>query len=189
MLYFDVPIKSHHASLPSSVGRREVIIRAFAGVTIVGENSISNKASLCSLCSQRGLLIDDRLSGAFVSLRDSLSGISRTSVWRVMTTYIDLKKAYSAKQNSGRNLKLTDRDSWVLKRMVGSKMQDYSVIDNLRDEHSYPEPSIQQNGTAKFQRDVHAAIVHNRIAIPKPLISAKLMASKQSLCWSSKQSH
>ena len=58
------------------------------------------------------------LAEAYVTKIATLLGVSRAAVSKVMTTYTNLGRTISAKRNSGRKPKLSERDCHTLKRIV-----------------------------------------------------------------------
>ncbi|XP_042897250.1 uncharacterized protein [Parasteatoda tepidariorum] len=70
---------------------------------------------------QRGQIVGARLVGATTTETSQILGVSRGTVSKVMTAYTQRSKTSSAKQNSGRKEKLSERDRRVLKRIVMSK--------------------------------------------------------------------
>ena len=113
----------------------------------------------------RGMIIGARLARASVSRTANLMGVSST-VSRVMIDYTKLGKVPFAKQNSGRNSKLTDRDRRALKRIIA-----------LNRKYTLPQITSEMNtrlqnpvSTKTIQQELHAASIHGRIAISKPLV-------------------
>lgn len=92
---------------------------------VVYENSVPSKFHYADLPDmQRGMIIEARLAGASMSRASDIMGFSRTTVSKVTIAYTKLAKMSSAKQNSGRVSKLTDRDRRLLKWIVAQKDGD-----------------------------------------------------------------
>lgn len=72
---------------------------------------------MCNLC-QRGQIIGARLAGASVTKMSELLNVSWAVVSMVMTAYTKQSKTSSAKSNSERKPKLTERDRQALKQNV-----------------------------------------------------------------------
>ncbi|XP_071037679.1 uncharacterized protein [Parasteatoda tepidariorum] len=118
---------------------------------------------------KRGIIIEARLAGAFVSRTADLMGVSRTSVSRTLSAYTKLGTVSSAKHNSGRKSKLSDRDRRVLKRIVARKRKTtLPVITSEMNTHLQNPISMKT-----IQRELRAANIHGRVAIPKPLASVR----------------
>jgi transposase len=67
---------------------------------------------------ERGQIVDMRLVGASVTKTDTLLGVSRATVSKVMLAYTYHGKTTSAKRNSGRKSTPTERDRRTLRRIV-----------------------------------------------------------------------
>jgi transposase len=118
---------------------------------------------------KRGMIIGARLAGASVSRTTNLVGVSRTSVSRVMAAYKNLGKVSSAKHNSGQKSKLKYRNRGVLKRIVArNRKTTLPQITSEMNTHLQNPVSMKT-----VQRQLHAANIHGRVAIPKPLVSAR----------------
>ena len=109
-------------------------------------------------------IIGGRLAGASVSRIANLMSVLKSTVSRDMTK---LRKAVSAKQNSGRNSKLTYRGRRTLKRIVvlNRKTTLLQITSEMNTRLQNPV------STKTIQRELHAASIHGRVAIPKPLVS------------------
>ena len=67
---------------------------------------------------QRGQIVGALLAGASVTKMATLLGLSRAEVSRVMTASTNHWKTSSAKRNSGREQKRSERDRFRLKRIL-----------------------------------------------------------------------
>nr|XP_015921838.2 uncharacterized protein LOC107450538 [Parasteatoda tepidariorum] len=107
---------------------------------------------------KRGKIIGARLAGASVSRATELVGVSRTTVSRTLSTYTELGKVSSARHNSGRKSKLSDRDRRVLKRIVARKRKTtLPVITSEMNTHLENPVSMKT-----IQRELRAANIHGR---------------------------
>jgi transposase len=66
---------------------------------------------------QRGQIVVVRLAGASVTKTATLFGVSRATVSKVISAYMNHGQT-SPKRNSGRKSKLTERDGRTLRRIV-----------------------------------------------------------------------
>ena len=67
---------------------------------------------------QRGQIVGSRLAGASVTKTATLLGASRTAVSKVTMEYTSHGNTSSAKRNSSRKPKLSERDRRTLKRIL-----------------------------------------------------------------------
>ncbi|GFU78352.1 transposable element Tc1 transposase [Trichonephila clavipes] len=124
------------------------------------------------------MVIGARLAGASVSRTANLVGVSWTTVSRVMTAYTNLGNVSSAKHNSGRKLKLKDRDRRVLKRIVtGNRKTTLPQITFEMNTHLLNPVSMKT-----IQRGLHTANIHGIVAIRKPLVSGRNAAKRLQWC-------
>ncbi|GFW41463.1 transposable element Tcb1 transposase [Trichonephila clavipes] len=124
------------------------------------------------------MVIGARLAGTSVFRIANLVGVSRTTVSRIMTAYTNLGKVSSAKHNSGRMLKLKDRDRRVLKRIVArNRKTTLSQITFEMNTHLLNPVSMKT-----IQRELHTANIHGRVAIRKPLVSGRNAAKRLQWC-------
>ncbi|GFV12236.1 transposable element Tc1 transposase [Trichonephila clavipes] len=124
------------------------------------------------------MIIETRLFGLFMSRAANLVGVSRTTVSRVMAVYTNLGKVFLAEHNNWRKSKLKDRDSRVLKRIFTRKRQ--TTLPQITSEMN---TRLQNLVSMKvFQRELHTVNIRNRVAIPKPLVSALNVMKKLQWC-------
>jgi transposase len=74
---------------------------------------------------ERGQFVDVRLAGASVTKTATLRGVSRATVSKVVSACTNHGKTSSAKRNSGRKSRLTERDGRTWKRIVSKTQQNY----------------------------------------------------------------
>ncbi|GFW70808.1 transposable element Tc1 transposase [Trichonephila clavipes] len=130
---------------------------------------------MCDLSDvKRGMVIGARLSAASMSRTFNLLGVLRTTVPRVMTDYTNLGKVSSAKPNSGRKLKLKDRDRRVLKRIVAQNRK--TTLPQITSEMNTHLLNLVSMKT--IQREFHTTNIHGRVAIRKPLVSGRIAAKR-----------
>ena len=67
---------------------------------------------------QRGQIVGARFAATSVTKTASYLGVSRAPVSEVLTAFENLGRALSAKRNTGRKPKLTERDRRIFKRIV-----------------------------------------------------------------------
>jgi transposase len=67
---------------------------------------------------ERGQIIDAHLADASVTETATLLGVSRATVFKIMSAYANHGKTTSAKRNSGRKLTLTETDRRAWRRIV-----------------------------------------------------------------------
>jgi transposase len=65
-----------------------------------------------------GQIVGARLGGASVIKTDTLLGVSRATVFKVMSAYTNQGKTTSAKRNGGRKSELTERVRRMLRRII-----------------------------------------------------------------------
>jgi transposase len=82
----------------------------------------------------RGQIVGARLDGASVTKTDTLLGVSKATVSKVMSAYMNRGKT-SAKRNSGQKSKLPKRDRNTLRRIV-AKNHNYCSTGDSRTEYS-----------------------------------------------------
>ncbi|GFU85069.1 transposable element Tc1 transposase [Trichonephila clavipes] len=120
------------------------------------------------------MVIGARLAGASVSRAANLVGVLRTTVSRVITAYTNLDKVSSEKHNSGRKLKLKDRDRRVLKRIVTRNCKTtLPQITSEMNTHLLNPVSMKT-----IQRELHTANIYGRVAIRKPLVTGRNAAKR-----------
>ena len=67
---------------------------------------------------KRGQIVSARMAVASVRKIVDLFGVARSTVWKIMASFVKEGKTSSLKQNSGRKRKLSDRDHRTLTRIV-----------------------------------------------------------------------
>ncbi|GFW20924.1 transposable element Tc1 transposase [Trichonephila clavipes] len=86
-----------------------------------------------------------------------------------MTAYTDLGKVSSTKQNNRRKSKLKDRDRGMLKRIVNRKRKTTRPQITSEINTHFKNPVSPKT----IQKELHTANIQCRVAILKPLVSAR----------------
>jgi vacuolar-type H+-ATPase catalytic subunit A/Vma1 len=77
---------------------------------------------------ERGQIIGAYFAGASVTKTVTLLGVSRATVFKVMSAYTNHEKITSVKRISGRQSTLTDRDRRTLRRIVSKNHRTFAAL-------------------------------------------------------------
>jgi transposase len=110
---------------------------------------------------ERGQIVWARLAGASVTKTTTLLGESRETVFKVMSAYTIHGEATSAKRNSGRKTKLTERDRRTLRR-IDSKNHTTTAAQVTAELNIHLEDPIS---TKTVRRELHKSNIHGTAAV------------------------
>jgi len=114
---------------------------------------------------QRGHIVSAHLAGASAAKMATLLSVSRAAVPKFMMAHTNHGKTSSAKGNSGRNSKLSERDHHTLKRIV-SKNHRTTVAKVTAELNIHLVDPV----SIKKVQELHKSNIHGRPAIAKRLI-------------------
>lgn len=103
---------------------------------------------------QRGQIVVACLTGAYVTETAALLGVSRAAVCKVMMGCTNYGRTSSAKTNSGRKPKLSERDCRTLKRIV-SKYHRTTVAKVTAELNIHLEDHFHKNSLTRASQIGH----------------------------------
>jgi transposase len=127
---------------------------------------------------QRGRIVGARLAAAPLTKTASFLRVSRAAVSKVMTAYTNHGETLSAKRNSDRKPKLSERDCCTLKTIVSKnhRIAAGTVTAELNIHHEDPV-SIKT-----VRRELHKSNIHGRAANAKHLIAENNAKRRKRCC-------
>jgi predicted transcriptional regulator len=109
-----------------------------------------------------GQIVGASLAGISATKTATLLGVSRATVSMVMSAYTNHGKTTSAKGNTGRKLRVTERDHHICRRIVS---RNDTIIEEL---NIHPEDPVS---TKTGRSGLHKSNIHIRAATAIPLIT------------------
>ena len=109
---------------------------------------------------------------------DTLLGVSRAAVSKVMTTYTSHGKI-SGRRKSGRKPKLSERDRRTLKKIVSQKSWNYGSKSDSRTQYSCWRPCLHKT----IRQELHRSNFHGRVTVAEPLVTENSAKRLKGLVW------
>lgn len=116
----------------------------------------------------RGQIVGARLSGASVTKAADLCGVSRATVSRVTSAYIQEGRTTSNRNNCGSKRKLSERDVRVLTRIV-SKNHVTTAAQFTAELNVHLKSPVS---TKTVRRELHRVNIYGQFPIAKPLVDS-----------------
>jgi transposase len=126
---------------------------------------------------ERGHLVGARLAGASVTKAATLLGVSRATVSKVMSEFMNYGKT-SARRNSGRKSTMTETDRRTLRRIVSKNHRTTTAQVRVELDIHLEDPI----STKTVRHEFHKCNINSRAAIAKPLVTESNAQMRKRWC-------